>query len=61
MIGFADELLGRKRRLSDALSRFYAEQLRNRPGTEQLMRKWAEAVKSIWHTSLLEHLGLFLR
>jgi predicted protein tyrosine phosphatase len=40
MIGFADELLGRKGRLSSALSRFYALQLRKQPGTEQLMRKY---------------------
>jgi predicted protein tyrosine phosphatase len=40
MIGFADELLERKERLSSALSRFYAQQLRKQPGTEQLMRKY---------------------
>jgi predicted protein tyrosine phosphatase len=40
MIGFADELLGREGRLSAALSRFYAQQLRRQPGTEQLMRKY---------------------
>lgn len=40
MIGFADELLGRKGHLSAALSRFYAQQLRKQPGTEQLMRKY---------------------
>jgi predicted protein tyrosine phosphatase len=40
MIGIADELLGREGRLSAALSRFYAQQLRRQPGTEQLMRKY---------------------
>jgi predicted protein tyrosine phosphatase len=40
MIGFADELIGREGRLSAALSRFYAQQLRRQPGTEQLMRKY---------------------
>jgi predicted protein tyrosine phosphatase len=40
MIGFADELLGREGRLSSALSRFHARQLRKQPGTEQLMRKY---------------------
>jgi predicted protein tyrosine phosphatase len=40
MIGFADELLGREGRLSSALARFYARQLRKQPGTEQLMRKY---------------------
>jgi predicted protein tyrosine phosphatase len=39
-IGFADELLGRKGRLNSALSRFYAQQLRKQPGTEQLMWKY---------------------
>jgi predicted protein tyrosine phosphatase len=40
MIGFADDLLEREGRLSAALSRFYAQQLRKQPGTEQLMRKY---------------------
>jgi predicted protein tyrosine phosphatase len=40
MIGFADELLGRGGRLSAALSRFYGQQLRKQPGTEELMRKY---------------------
>jgi predicted protein tyrosine phosphatase len=40
MIGFADGLLGREGRLSSALARFYARQLRKQPGTEQLMRKY---------------------
>jgi predicted protein tyrosine phosphatase len=38
MIGLADELLGRKGRLSAALGRFYARQIRNQPGTEQVMQ-----------------------
>ena len=40
MIGLADELLGRKGRLSAALDRFYTRQIRNQPGTEQLMQTW---------------------
>jgi predicted protein tyrosine phosphatase len=43
MIGFADELLGHEGRLSAALSRFYGQQLRNRPGTEEFMRKYGRS------------------
>jgi predicted protein tyrosine phosphatase len=38
MIGLADELLGRKGRLSAALDRFYTRQIRSQPGTAQLMQ-----------------------
>jgi predicted protein tyrosine phosphatase len=38
MIALADELLGRKGRLSAALDRFYTRQIRNQPGTEHLMQ-----------------------
>jgi predicted protein tyrosine phosphatase len=43
MIAFADEMLERRGRLSAALSRFYLQQLRNYPETEQLMRKHGRA------------------
>ena len=45
MIGLADELLGRKGRLSAALDRFYTRQIRNRPATEQLMQTSARGVE----------------
>jgi predicted protein tyrosine phosphatase len=38
MIDLADDLLGRKGRLSAALDRFYTRQMRNQRGTAQLMQ-----------------------
>jgi predicted protein tyrosine phosphatase len=39
MISLADALLGRDGRLSAALGRYYADQLKRQPGTEQFMQK----------------------